>query len=112
MSKLRPRTRHGLRAAQQEAALLRETQGLLLSVAGCLDGLMVPAYNLWRRLTRTETYKRVNGIDDGAGEPLWDLAGTLEAMLARDLEDIREYLHRDARRAGAAAARRERRLDE
>jgi hypothetical protein len=85
---------------------------LFVSVAGCLDGLMMPAQNLWRRLTRTETYKRANGIDNGAGEPVWDLAGTLEAMLRDDFENIREYLRRDARRAGAAAARRERRADQ
>jgi hypothetical protein len=91
---------------------LREAQGLFLSVAGCLDGLMAPAYSLWRRLTRTATYKRANGIDNGAGEPVWDLAGTLEAMLRDDFENIREYLRRDARRAGAAAARRERRADQ
>lgn len=106
-------TRQDLKAVQREAALLRETQGLFLALAGALDGLLVPAQALWRRLAQTGAYKRVEGLDDGAGEPVWNLAGTIQVMLTQDIDKIIGYLRKDARRAGNAAARRaQRRTDE
>lgn len=101
-----PQARQRRRDALREAALLRETQGFFLGVAACLNGLLIPAARLWRRLARTEAYKRVDQTDDAEREPVWDLAATIESLLARDIGDMQDYLRRDARRAGAAAARR------
>ncbi len=97
------------RNVQREAALLRETQALFLALAACLDGLLAVTRGLWERLSRTDAYRRAHGQDNGAGDVVWDLAGTIDTMLARDLGDAIDYLRRDARRAGVAAARRERR---
>lgn len=87
----------------EEADLLRDTERFMRRTARTLEGVLVSARDLWRRLAESPRYKRVDGRDDAHNEPVWDLAGTLDVMLCSDLERAIDYLDRDARKAGRAA---------
>jgi len=93
--------------AAREARLLRETEALLLALAACLDGLVVPVYALWKRLARTEAYKRVDRLDEAEDDPIWDAAGALEMLFEKDFDLVTSYMRDDATRIAGAAAQRE-----
>lgn len=94
-TRLRP-CRRRRRTAEREAALVRRARRFMRMAARQLAALLPPARALRRKLTRTDCYRKVAGTDDAEQEPAFDLAGTLEVMLERDLEEMIGYL-----RAGA-----------
>lgn len=100
------RTPQERRADRREATLLIEVAQFMRVTAYLLQGVLTPAYALWRRLARTDAYKRVDGVDIAQDEPVWDAAATLEANLGRDLAEMMDYLRHAARRAERAARRR------
>ncbi len=94
--------RHEGNMAALEAELLREVAEFMRSAAKTIEALIPTAQALHTRLVGTATFQRVDGLDNGDDEPIWDVAGTLDILFKDDAERVAAYLQDAASRVRQA----------